>query len=216
MSVAELVTTFIFFSAWDKSRIKWDISRKPTQTMNLGQCFGIKMIKMSTERLSRQFPKKKVALKIQVISFNFFFFLKIHSLYFRKNSFPIQYVPRLKVNVVVNSNRLFGCKLLIWKVLLHAKKCVHFCNWMDWNNHWNKVPSFRKCQSESSALHFDRYYANSSNEIEKQFNILKSISNILHTYLLFFWLVKQISLLNHCCMFYEFGSRTISTAQIAQ
>ena len=30
---AQLATTFIFFSALDKSRVKWDNSRKPTQKM---------------------------------------------------------------------------------------------------------------------------------------------------------------------------------------
>ena len=30
---AQLVTTFIFFSAWDKSRVKWDNFWKPTQKM---------------------------------------------------------------------------------------------------------------------------------------------------------------------------------------
>ena len=33
LSVAQLVTTFIFFSAWDKSHVKWDNPRKPTQKM---------------------------------------------------------------------------------------------------------------------------------------------------------------------------------------
>ena len=33
LSVAQLVTTVIFFSAWDKSRVKWDNSRKSTQKM---------------------------------------------------------------------------------------------------------------------------------------------------------------------------------------
>ena len=31
LSVAQLVTTVIFFSAFHKSRVKWDNSRKPTQ-----------------------------------------------------------------------------------------------------------------------------------------------------------------------------------------
>ena len=31
LSVAQLVTTCIFFSAWDKSRVKWDNFRKPIQ-----------------------------------------------------------------------------------------------------------------------------------------------------------------------------------------
>ena len=33
LSVVQLVTTFIFFSAWDKSRVKWDNSRNSTQKM---------------------------------------------------------------------------------------------------------------------------------------------------------------------------------------
>ena len=33
LSVAQLVTTVIFFSAWDKSRVKWDSSRNSTQKM---------------------------------------------------------------------------------------------------------------------------------------------------------------------------------------
>ena len=33
LSVAQLVTTVIFFSAWDKSRVKWDNSRNSTQKM---------------------------------------------------------------------------------------------------------------------------------------------------------------------------------------
>ena len=32
-SVAQLVATVIFFSAWDKSRVKWDNSRNSTQKM---------------------------------------------------------------------------------------------------------------------------------------------------------------------------------------
>ena len=31
---AQLVTTFIFFSAWDKSRVKWDNSQNTTQKMS--------------------------------------------------------------------------------------------------------------------------------------------------------------------------------------
>ena len=60
----------------------------------------------------------------------------------------------LKVNVVIS---FLVANYLFERALLHTKKCVQFCNWMDWNNHWNKVPSFRKCQSESSSLHFDRF-----------------------------------------------------------
>ena len=33
LSVVQLVTTFIFFSAWDRSRIKWDNSQNSTQKM---------------------------------------------------------------------------------------------------------------------------------------------------------------------------------------
>ena len=33
LSVAQLVTTVIFFSAWDKSRVKWDHSRNSTEKM---------------------------------------------------------------------------------------------------------------------------------------------------------------------------------------
>ena len=33
LSVAQLVATVIFFSAWDKSRVKWDNSRNSTQKM---------------------------------------------------------------------------------------------------------------------------------------------------------------------------------------
>ena len=32
-AIAQLVTTFIFFSAWDRSRVKWDNSRNSTQNM---------------------------------------------------------------------------------------------------------------------------------------------------------------------------------------
>ena len=94
----------------------------------------------------------------------------------------------LKVNVVIG---FLVANYLFERALLHAKKCVQFCNWMDWNNHWNKVPSFRKCQSESSALHFDRFKWD-----WKSIQYFKHFTYIVHTYVLFFWLVKKIILLN--------------------
>ena len=42
LSVAQLVTTVIFFSARDKSRVKWDNSRNSTQKMRtiIGSGYG--------------------------------------------------------------------------------------------------------------------------------------------------------------------------------
>ena len=67
LSVAQLVTTVIFFSAWDKSRVKWDNSRNSTQKTRTLLSSSLILFFFSTFIFQIRFLNKNVQLWITVI-----------------------------------------------------------------------------------------------------------------------------------------------------
>ena len=101
LSVAQLVTTIIFFSAWDKSRVKWDNSQNSTQK-----------VRTNDRRLS----KIKYALRDWHFRKTWIFYEKRGiPFWFDDHRTRIKSVEGIKFNYVNDG--------LVWKIILNNVEC---------------------------------------------------------------------------------------------
>ena len=100
LSVAQLVTTVIFFSAWEKSRVKWDSSQNSTQKMSTILC--------QCDLFFHQFPQNIItdvlgmgfkSLSREIMFLTFYFSLS-NSPWKIKPIFSSDYLHRSKIKCV--------------------------------------------------------------------------------------------------------------------